>query len=344
MIQISACLIVKNEEAVLARCLDSICDLVEEIIIIDTGSTDKTKEIAEKYTDKIYDFTWIDDFSAARNFAFSKAEMEYIYSADADEVLDEKNQKLFLLLKKTLLPEIDIVQMYYKNQLAYNTTYNFDRELRPKLFKRLRTFQWEDSVHESVRLEPIIYDSEIEICHMPLGNHAMRDFEVIRQAYEKKGYLSAKLWGMYARELFIAGEQQDFIEAFPKFEKRFQNEVLSGQAMRETLCVLVQASFCKEDWHKMFTYALKNIALGVPSAEVCCVLGEYYKQRKEYAEARIWYYNAVYEAECECNIHMGGDIPLEQMAYCCEQEGNEEEAEQYRELAKNWRIERNQCL
>ena len=56
MITVSLCMIVKNEEQVLARCLDSIKDLMDEIIIVDTGSTDKTKEIAGKYTDKVYDF------------------------------------------------------------------------------------------------------------------------------------------------------------------------------------------------------------------------------------------------------------------------------------------------
>ena len=63
MITISLCMIVKNEEKVLARCLDSIADLMDEIIIVDTGSSDNTKEIAKKYTDKIYDFAWIDDLS-----------------------------------------------------------------------------------------------------------------------------------------------------------------------------------------------------------------------------------------------------------------------------------------
>lgn len=63
MIQISLCMIVKNEETVLARCLDSIKDLMDEIIIVDTGSTDRTKEIAAGYTDQIYDFAWVDDFA-----------------------------------------------------------------------------------------------------------------------------------------------------------------------------------------------------------------------------------------------------------------------------------------
>lgn len=140
MVEISLCMIVKNEEKVLARCLDSIAGLMDEIIIVDTGSTDKTKEIAGKYTDNIYDFEWIDDFAAARNFAFSKATKEYIYSADADEVLDEENYRLFADLKEVLLPEIEIVQMKYGNQLAHGTAYNFDEEYRPKLFRRLRSF------------------------------------------------------------------------------------------------------------------------------------------------------------------------------------------------------------
>ena len=144
---ISVCMIVKNEERVLARCLDSLEGLYEELIIVDTGSTDSTKEIAAKYTDKIFDFQWVNDFSAARNYAFSHASMDYIYSADADEVLDEYNREQFRLLKKNLLPEIEIVQMKYGNQLSNGTVYNFDEEYRPKLFKRQRTFVWIEQVH-----------------------------------------------------------------------------------------------------------------------------------------------------------------------------------------------------
>ena len=121
-------MIVKNEEAILARCLDSVADLVDEIVIVDTGSTDGTKTLAAKYTDLIFDFEWNDDFSEARNFAFSKASMEYIYSADADEVLSEENRERFRQLKETLLPEIEIVQMKYANQLKFQTVYNFDEE------------------------------------------------------------------------------------------------------------------------------------------------------------------------------------------------------------------------
>lgn len=87
MSTISLCMIVKNEQDVLSRCLLSAADLVDEIIIVDTGSTDATKEVAKNFTDKIYDFIWCDDFSKARNFSFSKATCDYVMWLDADDVI-----------------------------------------------------------------------------------------------------------------------------------------------------------------------------------------------------------------------------------------------------------------
>ena len=73
MVSISLCMIVKNEEEVLGRCLDSAAGLVDEIVIVDIGSTDHTKETAARYTDQIFDFPWRDDFAAARNESFAHA-------------------------------------------------------------------------------------------------------------------------------------------------------------------------------------------------------------------------------------------------------------------------------
>ncbi len=109
MITISLCMIVKNEEDVLARCLECVHDIVDEIIIVDTGSEDSTKEIAKRYTKHIYDFPWIDDFSAARNFSFSKATMEYCMWLDADDILLEPDRIDLLKLKQSLTPAPDSV-------------------------------------------------------------------------------------------------------------------------------------------------------------------------------------------------------------------------------------------
>lgn len=85
--EISLCMIVKNEENYLSRCLDSVKGLVSEIIIVDTGSTDRTIEIARRYTDKIYGIKWENDFSKARNFSLEKATQKWILRLDADEYL-----------------------------------------------------------------------------------------------------------------------------------------------------------------------------------------------------------------------------------------------------------------
>ena len=85
--RISVCLIVKNEEDVIERCLESVKGFSDELIVVDTGSSDKTKEIVRKFTDKLYDFEWIDNFSAARNYAFSKAKCDYLFWLDADDIV-----------------------------------------------------------------------------------------------------------------------------------------------------------------------------------------------------------------------------------------------------------------
>ncbi|WP_418026707.1 glycosyltransferase [Paenibacillus sp. JJ1722] len=86
---IALCMIVKNEEQFLRRCLDSVKNKVNQIIIVDTGSTDNTLSIAKEYTNDVYSFKWVDDFSAARNESIKYATTDYILVMDADEYLEE---------------------------------------------------------------------------------------------------------------------------------------------------------------------------------------------------------------------------------------------------------------
>lgn len=340
MISISVCMIVKNEEQVLARCLDSLKCFADEIVIVDTGSTDATRTIASRYTDKIFDFPWINDFSAARNFSFSKATMDYIYAADADEVLEPEEQLKFRQLKETLDSSVEIVQMLYTNQLEFNTTYNFDEELRPKLYKRCRSFVWQEPVHEMVRLQPVILDSDIRISHRPISEHAARDFSLFRHTLERCGDLSDRLTGMYARELMIAGEKEDFAAAVPFFTGRIE-KTADLDLLRKCQCVLVRAARLNEDTENFFKNALKNIALEKASAEVCFELGEYYFCRKDIYEAVLWYYNAIYETEPELNLLFGGSMPAGRLAECYELLGDMQQAEEYRKkAAENQREEK----
>ena len=338
MISISLCMIVKNEERVLERCLKSICDLVDEIVIVDTGSTDQTREIAARFTQRIYDYKWKDDFADARNFAFSKAGCEYIYTADADEVLDEENRRKFKILKETLMPEIEIVQMYYGNQLSCGTVYNYNRELRPKLFRRSRSFVWVDPVHETVRLLPLVFDSEIEITHLPEENHASRDLAIFEKQIRMGRRLSDRLMTMYAKELLLSGSREELLRAEEYFTEAADHKAATPEQMKEALCVVVRAARLRGDDLKMYRYAMKGITdEGI--GEVCFELGEYYFGKQEYEEASIWYYNGVYETRSILNVRCSGDTALMRLADCYQALGQEEMAAQYRQAAESWSAE-----
>ena len=113
MATISLCMIVKNEEKVLGRCLDSAKDITDEIIIVDTGSTDGTKEIARRYGAKIFDQKWQDDFSLARNFSFSKATMDYCMWLDADDIIREEEAAKLIRWKAEADGSEDVLMLRY---------------------------------------------------------------------------------------------------------------------------------------------------------------------------------------------------------------------------------------
>lgn len=317
MITISLCMIVKNEERILRRCLDSVADLVDELVIVDTGSEDATKEIAAEYGAAVYDFAWVDDFSAARNFAFSKANGDYVYSADADEVLDEENRGRFRRLKETLLPEIEIVQMKYRNQMRFDTVYNFDEEYRPKLFKRRREFVWEAPIHEAVRLTPLVYDSDVVIDHLPETSHAKRDLDNFYR-HCREGYrLPKRLHNMYARELLMAGGQEDFSNAEAIFEASAADGGRDGEEIAEACCVVARAARLSGDVVKFLKYTSKVLATEANS-EICYELGCFHETAGDYEEAAVWYYNAAYEAQPILNARAGGRDSLEGLIRCYE--------------------------
>ena len=315
MITVSLCMIVKNEERHLRRCLESLQGLIDEMIIVDTGSTDQTIEIAKSYTNNVYQFDWENDFSAARNFALSKATKDYVYVADADEVLDEENRQRFHRLKQALLPEIDIVQMKYGNQMEFNTVYNYDEEYRPKLFKRVRQFRYIDPIHETLQVEPVIYDSDIVITHKPHESHAKRDFASFQSAIARGERLGKRILNMYAKELYIAGEEEDFLESESYFANVLTEERRSNEEVMDALCVLTRCARIRKDTVAVFKSAMKVMVMA-PCSELCCELGEFYLECGEKDEASLWFYNAIHETEPRLSIKYKEQIPEKGLENC----------------------------
>ena len=132
-----------------------------------------------------------------------------------------------------MLPEIEIVQMIYHTPAELSTVYNFEEEYRPKLYKRLRAFTWIDQIHETLRIDPVVYDSDIIVEHRPLTNHATRDFKAFERIAADGKRFSKKLHHMYAMELFRSGEDKDFLKAERLFKRTLEEDGRSIDEVKE---------------------------------------------------------------------------------------------------------------
>jgi len=145
---LSLCMIVKNEETYLKGCLESVKSLVDEIIIVDTGSTDKTVEIARSYTSKIYFFEWVHDFAKARNESIKHATREWILYLDADERLP----KTYHTPIRNLLNRKEF-GAYMLNLKCYSDPKDkskFEIAVYRRIFKNYKGIQFQGKVHEQI--------------------------------------------------------------------------------------------------------------------------------------------------------------------------------------------------
>ena len=149
MLPISVCIITKNEEKHIENCLKPLRAYDWEIIVVDTGSTDCTKEIAGKYADKILDFTWCDDFSAARNYSIRQASNDMILVVDSDEYLTEIDLEAIMRLTAQNPTSIGLISR--KNHYQMNGTDSVYTDLVERLFSR-KYYHYEGIIHEQVRL------------------------------------------------------------------------------------------------------------------------------------------------------------------------------------------------
>lgn len=156
---ISACMIVKNEEKFLGQCLESIKDLVDEIIIVDTGSTDSTPEIARRYTDKVYFHEWKNDFSEARNYSIQFATSEWILIIDADEKLEQEDIPLIRSIINH--KEFDSIFVAVLSEIPDG---GISKNYSQRIFRRGKGY-YEGVVHNQLRCEGEALVTNIRIYH-----------------------------------------------------------------------------------------------------------------------------------------------------------------------------------
>lgn len=208
MQELSVAIIAKNEEVMIAKMLESIQD-ADEIIVCDTGSEDKTIEIAKQYTDNVFtDFIWCDDFAAARNHAISKCTKQWILTIDCDESLDAGHMNLIKERIQTDTHKTIGVKMYSGNTHFYS----------PRIYKNDKTIFWEGLWHNCLNVvEQNETDIRINYKYSPAHAKDPKRGMRLGERAIKNHPTSARYHFYYGRELMYEKRWQEAIDIFNKY-------------------------------------------------------------------------------------------------------------------------------
>lgn len=292
-IKISACMIVKNEEAVISRCINSYKAVVDEIIVVDTGSVDKTREIAMGLNAKVYDFKWDDDFAAAKNFALDKATGDWVIFLDADEYFSDDLAKN--------IP--NLIQKYGKEnrKIILAKMLNIDEDdgeilcdfLQARIFKNEIGIRYVGRIHESLKstrekIEAVLVEEkELKIIHTGYSKRitkekAERNLNLLLKELEQ-GNTDPRLYSYIATSYSTLNQPKKAIE----YSKKYLSSGAKMDGMDSKLYYLLIADMMAVDSDFDEVYGVIKEALEkfrdnpMPYA----YLGQLYYAQKEYQNA-----------------------------------------------------------
>lgn len=300
--KLSLCMIVKNEEDTLPRCLESVKGLFDEIVIVDTGSTDKTASVARTFTPHVFSFEWCDDFSAARNFSFSKATGDYLFWLDADDVLPPASREKFPMLRAML--ERDAPDMVF---LPYDS--GFDEKGEPLMtFRRERVLRrsplahWVGRVHECIVPYGRQCSFDLHVHHLsspkPRGERNLN----IYKKWEQEEPLSPRDLFYYGRELYY---HRRYDEAVAKLKEMLTSDGWYVNKI-EAAKILSACFEAQNQPEKALSALFQSFLYGEPRASVCCEIGRLFQAQRRLEDAVFWY-----KAALNCRDHTAeGDFEL----------------------------------
>ena len=252
--KISLCMIVKNEEKQLENCLRSITPYVDEIIVMDTGSTDNTIEIAKKYRAKVYEMEWMGDFSYARNQSMQYAEGEWVLVLDADESVMEWDDNLRDILQKTKYDAFTYEMIQQKETVGFHHTVM-------RLFRNHINIQYKGKIHEQVMKngKPL---KEEEVGHingkiLHVGYHE----DVVEEKEKDKRNLSLLLQELKEHpndilvHFHLANQYvkiEDYMRAMYHYKIATQNKQ-NKEVMKSSILKMIWSLYKLERFYEMFT-------------------------------------------------------------------------------------------
>lgn len=322
---LSVCIIAKNEEKFLPDCLDSIKTVANEIILVDTGSSDRTVEIAKSYNCKVFNFPWQNDFSKARNFALEKAQSDWILSIDADERLlnpDALSSKLKKVKKNIGGFLINVVSEATRADGKFDV---YSTSLL-RLFRSQPKIRFYGIIHEQI-IDPIqelnlkIENSDIQFLHLgythdleQMKKKQLRNLELLDLAiknnekdinsyYQRaKTYLALKDLSKAERDIAIA------------IELASDNSTIKPQALNYGAII----SYQQGDYQKAIQRATQSLKIVPIQSFANFILGETYTALRKYEEA-LNFYQKMYAAQLSPSLmsQIIGDynLPIEQLYF-----------------------------
>lgn len=307
MKSLSVTMIVKDEADVIERVLKCASKFADEIILIDTGSTDNTIEVAKQYTEKIYNYVWTDDFSSARNFGIDKCTGDYFMWMDADDVVPDKTISAINKWKQNK-SDVDVLMMPYNISFDENNnpifTYYRERILRNNGFK------FEGRVHECIVPKGKIGYLDFPIEHRKIkASKPKRNLKIYEKMEQEGKEFNARENFYYANELFYNNMYDD---AIPRYLK----VIYSADAFIENriqACVNLAVIYKEKN---MLGYAkellFKTFEFDLPRPEPVCRIAEIYYTQKDYKRAIFWYKVALMS---DCDAKTGAFINKEFVSY-----------------------------
>ncbi len=288
---LSVCMIVKNESDNLGDALASFTPFADEIIVVDTGSSDNTKEIASRFTPNIYDFKWIDDFAAARNFAMSKATRSYQLWLDADDRISPENGNHINSLK----------QLFNGKKGFYFLLENHQADAPSSFCQQLRCIPlrpdllFEGRIHEqifpsAVRSGLELITTDIVIRHVGYMTEEIRFAKAKRnlEILERERAAGKDHGGLY---FFLAlthapmGNREEAISCMEAALERFEKEHYNHHLIPEGYLFLARTSFENNEPDKCLRWLTKAASVAVASPLHNFQIGIIYQRLGKHLEA-----------------------------------------------------------
>jgi len=338
---ISLAMIVKDEEEVFDRCLSSVKDVVDEIIIVATGTNPQTTKIAKKYTDKVFPFTWVRDFSKARNYSFEQCTKEWIIWLDSDDEVPpadcEKIRNLDFSDKDMI-----ICDYFYAQDEFGAPSCNVPRE---RIIRRSLGLKWQKRVHEYLPMIGRQYRSNIGVWHHKQHGTSDRNIVILEEMIADGDYDSRDVFYL-AKEYQDAGRQDEALERFAQFVTMpgaFWEDVFRSYHY------MAQIWLNKGDEAKFKENLFKSIEIEERRAELYCQMGEFYMGKSQWDKAIHWYKiaaNTVRPKELLSTYQPEyySWLPCLQLCVCYNNIGNVNEAYKWNEKVLEYRSKDQRAL